>query len=120
MYRITKKHRFDAAHQLKGLPDDHPCSRLHGHSYTVELVLEADEVDDIGFVQDYGDLGKVFSWIDRNWDHRNLNDEMEENTTAENIARFLFDRFKIDFPKLAEVRVSETAKTWAIYREGRV
>lgn len=116
MYLITKRHHFSAAHRLHGLPEDHPCSRLHGHNYIVEVELEAEELDAVGFVQDYGDLGKIFDWIDRHWDHQNLNDKMDENTTAENMAAYLFKRFKIDFPKLSAVRVSETPKTWAIYR----
>src|SRR5215468_9371730 len=34
-YTISKFFEFSAAHHLTGLPDDHPCSRVHGHNYVV-------------------------------------------------------------------------------------
>ena len=39
MYRITKEFHFSASHQLKDLPDDHPCARMHGHNYVVVIEL---------------------------------------------------------------------------------
>ena len=30
---IFKEFTFEAAHRLPYVPDDHKCSRLHGHSY---------------------------------------------------------------------------------------
>lgn len=38
-YRIGKSFTFDAAHRLPGLRAGHKCGRLHGHTYTVEVVL---------------------------------------------------------------------------------
>ena len=61
-YRIAKRFRFEAAHQLGGLPPNHPCSRLHGHSYAVELVL-AGGLDARGFVVDYGDLAPFAAYL---------------------------------------------------------
>ena len=37
-------------------------------------------------------------------------------TTAEQLAFVMFDQFKVLFPELVAVRVSETPKTWAEYR----
>lgn len=117
MYRITKKFHFSAAHRLKGLPDDHPCSRQHGHNYIVEMVLESDVLDSTGFVRDYGDLGDFKKWVDDTLDHRDLNEVTPlEQTSAENLARFIYERWHPYLRELAEVRVSETPKTWAIYR----
>lgn len=39
-HRIAKSWRFEASHQLGHLPQSHQCSRLHGHGYRVEVVLE--------------------------------------------------------------------------------
>lgn len=113
-YRIEKDFTFSAAHQLSGLPDDHPCSRIHGHNYVVRIRLESMYLNQIGFVRDYRELDDVKSWIDATLDHRNLNDVWTEmNPTAENIARAIFDRFASDYPQLSGVGVSETPKTWA-------
>lgn len=116
MYKISKEFSFSAAHQLHGLPDDHPCSRLHGHNYVVTVFLQAQELDSRGFVRDYNELKVMKAYIDEHFDHRNLNDILApQNSTAENIAKFLYDKFKPQFPELCAIGVSETPKTMAIY-----
>ncbi len=116
MYKISKQFAFSAAHSLYGLPDCHPCSRLHGHNYVVTVHLKTKELDKTGFVKDYNELKIVKEYIDSNLDHRNLNDIMHPlNSSAENIAKMLFDVFKPIIPELYAVEVSESPKTSAIY-----
>jgi len=117
VYRISKQFHFSAAHQLDLLPDDHPCSRLHGHNYVVEAVLESEELDHRGFVVDYNELAPIRDFINEHLDHRNLNDVLPDATTAENISRFLYERFKPVFPTLVQMRVSESPTTWAEYED---
>ena len=45
------------------------CSRLHGHSWAITLTFVAKEMDDNGFVIDFGDLHFLRDWIDDNLDH---------------------------------------------------
>ena len=52
MYRISKEFSFSASHRLLGLPDGHPCARLHGHNYRVEVELSAADLNRYGFVRD--------------------------------------------------------------------
>ena len=59
MYTIAKQYHFSASHILKGLPDDHPCSRMHGHNYIVEVILETKTLDKNGFVRDYRELNEL-------------------------------------------------------------
>ncbi|MEU5041573.1 6-pyruvoyl trahydropterin synthase family protein [Streptomyces griseorubiginosus] len=118
-FRISKEFHFSASHRLEGLAPEHPCGRLHGHNYIVELELAArDEgLDAVGFVRDYGDLGDFRKWLDAEVDHRHLNELMEGlNPTAEHMARWLYERWSPNYPELSGVRVSETPKTWAEYR----
>jgi 6-pyruvoyltetrahydropterin/6-carboxytetrahydropterin synthase len=91
-------------------------SRLHGHNYVVEVVLAAEQLDAVGFVVDYGELKPLKQVIDSELDHRHLNDVLPGATTAEAIARFLFDRARALWPQTVVVRVSETPTTWAEYR----
>jgi 6-pyruvoyltetrahydropterin/6-carboxytetrahydropterin synthase len=121
MYTITKQFTFSASHQLAGLPDGHPCGRVHGHNYIVEVVLQSERLNEVGFVRDYGELWKVKSYIDEGLDHRHLNDVLPVgcNPTAENLAHRLFDYCILHWPEVVAVRVSETAKTWAEYRPRR-
>lgn len=115
MYRIGKTFTFDAAHHLGGLPQEHKCSRRHGHTYRVTLHLEAPAVDDVGFVVDYGELRPVKDWVDHVLDHRDLNDVLPVNPTAENLARWVYERWAGQYPTLRAVTVKETEATYAEY-----
>lgn len=116
MYKISKEFAFSAAHALYGLADNHPCTRLHGHNYVVTVHLKSNELNEVGFVRDYTDLKLVKHYIDTNLDHKNLNDIMAPlNSSAENLAKMLYDEFKPLLPELYAVEVSETPKTSAIY-----
>ncbi|WP_042689694.1 6-carboxytetrahydropterin synthase [Azospirillum sp. B506] len=117
MYTITKSFAFSASHRIGGLPTSHPCSNLHGHNYTVEVVLYAPELNEVGFVRDYRDLGDFKHFLDETVDHRHLNDVLgHDRTTAEELARWFFTWCHARWPEVAAVRVSETPKTWAEYR----
>jgi len=97
------------------LPEDHPCSRLHGHNYIVTIHLKSETLDQYGFVKDYHALKPVRQFLDETLDHHHLNDCMMCQPTSENIARFLFERFKPEIPELCAVEVSETLQTSCIY-----
>lgn len=117
MYQISKRFEFSASHVIGGLADDHPCSRLHGHNYVVEVVLEGAELDSVGFIRDYRELSALKVYIDETFDHRHLNDVMgHDRTTAEVLAKLFHDWCKAKWTETAAVRVSETPKTWAEYR----
>jgi 6-pyruvoyltetrahydropterin/6-carboxytetrahydropterin synthase len=117
MFTIKKEFHFSASHQLEILPDDHQCARLHGHNYIVEVVLRSEELNEYGFVVDYGDLKPLKRYIDNTLDHRHLNDIFDFHTSAENIARHLYYWCKARWSQTYMVRVSETPKTWAEYCE---
>jgi 6-pyruvoyltetrahydropterin/6-carboxytetrahydropterin synthase len=118
MYIISKEFHFSASHRLEHLPEDHPCFRLHGHNYVVELVLHAEELNQDSFVIDYRKLEPFKRIVDDELDHRHLNDVVPGTTSAEYLAQWLYGRAKQLWPDLIyAVRISETQKTWAEYRE---
>lgn len=118
-YEISKDFHFSASHQLSHLPEGHQCARLHGHNYIVRVVLGSNELNEDGFVKDFGELTPLKEFIDQTLDHRHLNDIFDFYTTSENIAKFLYELCTKDFgwEHVVEVAVSETPKTWARYRE---
>jgi len=120
MYIIRKEFSFSASHQLSQLPEEHPCTRIHGHNYIVVVELKSVNLDSYGFVEDYRSLDWIKKYIDETLDHRHLNDVFAPLwPTAEIMARELFNRFKEKFPgltpQLAAVEVHETPKTSARY-----
>jgi 6-pyruvoyltetrahydropterin/6-carboxytetrahydropterin synthase len=118
VYTISKEFIFSASHVLSGLPDDHPCGRVHGHNYVVTVELSsAGGLDKAGFVRDYRALSPIKAWLDETLDHRHLNDILDGvNPSAENISKWIFDTWEKEFPEMVAVRLSETPKTWAEYR----
>ena len=116
MYIIKKEFHFCASHQLKGLPENHPCGRMHGHNYIVIMELQSEKLDENGFVLDYGELKDIEEFLNSVFDHRHLNYSMSKNPTAENIAKYIFDSFRTLYPQLIAVTVKETPKTEATYR----
>lgn len=118
MYTISKRFTFSASHQLTHLEPEHPCGRLHGHNYIVEVVIGCACLDQRGFAQvDYRELDGFKRWLDEYLDHQHLNDVLPFHPTAENLARHLFGVVKEFVPHFVQaVRVSETPSTWAEYR----
>lgn len=117
MYTISKQFAFSASHRLDHLPEGHPCARLHGHNYTVDLILASASLGEADFVVDYGELKPFKALIDDHLDHQHLNDVVPTRPTAENLARWLYEVAKGLWPQVVAVRVSETPKTWAEFRE---
>ena len=92
MYVISKGLSFDAAHSLPNLPEDHPCSREHGHTYGVEITIQCSTLDN-GMVIDYGLLSKH---VKDKYDHRKLNDRMDDSNppTAECLAAQMWEELQ--------------------------
>lgn len=115
MFKITKEFSFCASHNLLGLCDTHPCTKLHGHNYIVKVELSGKTLNSTGFIVDYRELSPIKEYIDNNLDHRHLNDVFKFNPTAENMARYFYEEFKRVIPQVSAIEVSETPKTNARY-----
>lgn len=114
MFTITKEFRFSAAHSLPHLPLGHKCRNLHGHNYSITVGVYGD-IDDGGFVVDYAEISSSIDPIIKRLDHQNLNDVLPCKTTAENIAKWIFDESSKQI-NCAFVTVKETDSTSATYR----
>lgn len=127
VFTISKEFHFSASHVLTGLPEDHPCGRVHGHNYIVRAGLGAGILDSHGFVVDYGELAPFRDRVEA-WDHRHLNslvpftqpDGEQYSPTAERMAAYLCDVLAGIVTgagwrnvHTVSVAVSETPKTWA-------
>jgi len=114
---IYKVFTIEAAHRLPNLPEDHKCSRLHGHSFRIEVHVSG-EVDEMtGWVIDFADISSAFKPLFDILDHHYLNDvEGLENPTSENLAKWIWDKLKADLPLLSAVVVQETCTAGCIYK----
>jgi 6-pyruvoyltetrahydropterin/6-carboxytetrahydropterin synthase len=96
---ITKIFRFESAHHLPG--HHGKCARPHGHSYRLEVTIRGPIKDepgasDHGMVMDFGDLSQVVktSVIER-LDHQDLNAVTGLQTTAENLAYWIWSELLV-------------------------
>ena len=134
MFRVTRQIDFCYGHRL--LNYEGKCRYLHGHNGRALIALEQPQLDERGMVLDFGDIKQVVSrWIDDHLDHRmilcredpaisalrDLGEPlflMDENPTAENIAKLIFDiTAESGFP-VVEVQLWETPRCFATYRRG--
>jgi 6-pyruvoyltetrahydropterin/6-carboxytetrahydropterin synthase len=129
MFLIRKEYKFEAAHQLP--EHDGKCSRPHGHSYRVEVFLEAAGVvlagPKTGMVMDFADLDRIVEPLIDHLDHSDINKTwallLERHqltgfmpTTAESLASglyYLLIPFMPNDMAISKVRVWETAKAYA-------
>lgn len=111
MFKAKVIDTFSAAHRLYGYQGD--CERLHGHNYRVEAVVASRRLDSMGIVMDFRELKGLLKQVISDLDHRFLNEVepfVDENPSAENIARFIFTNLSplIEKPvELVEVVVWE-------------
>jgi len=114
---IRKRFTFEAAHVLPFHAGK--CSRLHGHSYRLDVSLEGPLQSDgaaAGMVVDFDDLARtVRSTIIDKLDHTHLNDTIE-NPTSENIVVWIWRRLAPELPGLVELTLWETANACAVLR----
>ena len=115
--RLEKIFRFEAAHWLPNVPEDHKCHRMHGHSFRVTVVVQ-DEVDPTsGWVMDYGKITAAFAPLVFQLDHNLLNEiEGLENPTSEMLAMWIWDRLIVPLPSLFEIVVEESCTCRCVYR----
>ncbi len=112
--RLDVEFHFAAAHRLPRY--DGPCFRLHGHNYRFFVGVEGDVDPRSGMVADFGEVKQVVQeHVLARVDHRDLNDLLE-NPTAENIARWIWETLEAKLPGLREVRLYEIPDSCVTYR----
>lgn len=135
MYQVTKEINFCYGHRLRDYPKK--CKHLHGHNGRVEITLEAESLDYRGMLVDFEDIKDgVQTWIMSELDHklllrkddplvpmlRDLNETflvMDDNPTAENIARMIYEYTKSQGFPVISVKLWETPTSFAVYTDLR-
>jgi 6-pyruvoyltetrahydropterin/6-carboxytetrahydropterin synthase len=122
MFEISVEQTFAAGHALRNYKGK--CENVHGHNYRVRVTIEGEQLDANGLLVDFVDVKRLMGGAIEYLDHRFIND-LEPfdkiNPSAENIAKYFYDRLhagmKNEAPvRIAEIRVWETDTSSAVYR----
>jgi len=133
MFQVIKEIHFSYGHRLLNYRGK--CAHPHGHNGKIEIELKADVLDGRGMVYDFGDIKRVIQkWIDESLDHKMIlqkNDplvkkleelgepflKMDENPTAESLAKLVFQYGKSKGLPISKVTFWETLTSSASYSE---
>lgn len=108
MYYVSKRMEIAGAHNLK-LSYESKCSNLHGHNWIVIVYCKSDELNEDGMIIDFKHIKNMVS---DKLDHQYLNDVVDFNPTAENMAKWICDEIG---EKCYKVSVQESEGNIAIY-----
>lgn len=98
---------IDCAHHL---PGHAKCGRNHGHTYSVELVIEGEAKGRM--VVDFADLKRRARAVLDRYDHGDWNDHLDY-PSVENICEKLATELRAEIPFPLTLRVYEGRGKWA-------
>lgn len=97
MYYVKKRIEVSLAHKLS-LSYESKCCQMHGHNAIVTVYCRARELNKDGMVVDFKQLKNIVCDM---LDHRYVNDVVDFNPTAENLARHICESiencYKVSF-----------------------
>ena len=108
MYEVRKRIKISAAHRLD-LSYESKCSNVHGHNWIIDVYLRAKELNSDGMIMDFSHIKHV---IRDKFDHKVINDVVDFNPTAENLAKYICDSLA---PYCYRVDVEESMNNVATY-----
>lgn len=114
---IFKIFKFNAAHRLPNVGQEHKCSKIHGHSFRVEIHIRGPVDPRLGWIMDFADIADAVQPLLDQLDHKYLNDIVGlDNPTSENIARWIWKRLYPALPQLSRIVVQEGAESGCVYQ----
>ncbi|MCH5237109.1 MAG: 6-carboxytetrahydropterin synthase QueD [Muribaculaceae bacterium] len=109
MYYVKKRLEISAAHRLQ-LDYESKCTHIHGHNWVITIECRAKELNGNGMVTDFSLIKKI---VKDKLDHSLINERLEFNPTAENIARWIVD----NVPNCWRCEVQESEGNSAAYEK---
>ena len=109
MYTVIKRMEISASHSLN-LSYPSKCENLHSHNWIITVFCRSAQLNDDGMVVDFTGIKDQ---IKGKLDHKNLNEVLPFNPTAENIARWICEQI----PHCVKVEVCESEGNMAVYEK---
>ena len=109
MYFVKKRFEISAAHRLD-LSYESKCTNVHGHNWIITVECRARELNKEGMVTDFTHIKQM---VMEKLDHSLINDVINMNPTAENIAKWIVDHV----PNCWRCEVQESEGNSAAYEK---
>lgn len=115
MYYISKRLEIAGAHHLT-LPYESKCSNVHGHNWIVTIYCKGEILTTYGMLVDFKQIKTAI--MDK-LDHKFINEVVNFNPTAENMAKWICDEVNkiCEVGRCYKVSVQESEGNIAIYEE---
>ena len=107
MYYVSKRMEIAGAHNLK-LDYESKCSNIHGHNWIVTVHCKSKELNCNGMVIDFTHIKRQ---IHDKLDHKYINDAVDFNPTAENMAKWICSQVRNCY----KVEIQESEGNIAVY-----
>jgi len=121
MFTISVERHFRASHQLT-LPDGSKES-VHNHDWVVTASLSSEKLNNMGVVMNFQTLQVMIDKTVAGFDNTALESIsyfQQNNPSAENIAKYIYEKLRIKLPKgvkLRNIRVVEEPGCSAKFHE---
>ncbi len=109
MYYVEKRIEVAMAHRLC-LTYESKCSHLHGHNAIVTVYCKSETLNENGMVVDFSTVKNIVKGL---LDHQYVNDKVDFNPTAENLARWICEQV----PNCYKVTFQESRDNIATYEK---
>ncbi|MDY5773938.1 MAG: 6-carboxytetrahydropterin synthase [Bacteroidaceae bacterium] len=109
MYYVEKRIEVAMAHRLC-LTYESKCSHLHGHNAIVTVYCKSETLNENGMVVDFSTVKDIVKGL---LDHQYVNDKVDFNPTAENLARWICEQV----PNCYKVTFQESRDNIATYEK---
>ena len=122
MFEVTVEQTFAAGHALRNYRGK--CENVHGHNYRVRVTVAGDQLDATGLLVDFLEVNRLIGGVVEYLDHQFINDLPPFdalNPSAENIAKYFYDRVSGGLKtgvaaRVSQVQIWETDTSSAVYR----
>lgn len=108
-YRIWKEMTLDSSLVLHRAPEGDPRRRIHGHTYTLRLHINAPLDAVMGWTIDFGDVKELFAPVFKRIDHQPLHELRGlEQPDAASLARWIRQQTETSLPQVDRIDLYET------------
>lgn len=110
--RLVHTVSFESARKLTRVPLGHPCGRLYGLAFQLEIHVEGKLDPATGMVVDFAVLEEAFAPLRAQLDHNYLNELPGlENPTSKVLAEWIWERLAPELPGLRKLVLWENERS---------